>query len=152
MTVGAPLPDFDLEISGGGRLTTDSLRGRRTVLYFYPKDDTPGCTLEGKEFTQLHDAFAAAGVTVYGVSPDTLKQHQRFIDKCGLGIPLLSDPERRLIDAEGLWVEKTYMGRTYMGVARTTLLIGPDGTIEHEWRNVKPSGHAAEVLETVNGR
>jgi peroxiredoxin Q/BCP len=86
------------------------------------------------------------------VSPDTVKKHQRFIDKCSLGIPLVSDPERRLIDAEGLWVEKTFMGRTYMGVARTTFLIAPDGTIEREWRAVKPSGHAAEVLEAVNGR
>jgi thioredoxin-dependent peroxiredoxin len=151
MAVGARLPDFDLESSGGGRLTTDDLHGRRTVLYFYPKDDTPGCTLEGQEFTRLQSAFADAGVTVYGISPDTAKKHQRFIEKCGLGIPLISDPDRRLIDSQGLWVEKKFMGRTYMGVARTTLLVGPDGTIEREWRDVKPSGHAAEVLETVNG-
>jgi thioredoxin-dependent peroxiredoxin len=151
MAVGARLPDFDLETSGGGRVTNDDLQGRRTVLYFYPKDDTPGCTIEGQEFTRLQSAFADAGVTVYGVSPDTAKQHQRFIEKCGLGIPLISDPDRRLIDAQDLWVEKKYMGRTYMGVARTTLLVGPDGTIEREWRDVKPSGHAAEVLETVNG-
>ena len=151
MTVGARLPDFDLETSAGGRLTNDDLQGRRTVLYFYPKDDTPGCTIEGQEFTRLNSAFADAGVAVYGVSPDTAKQHQRFIKKCGLGIPLISDPQRRLIDAQGLWVEKKFMGRAYMGVARTTLLVGPDGTIEREWRDVKPTGHAAEVLETVNG-
>jgi peroxiredoxin Q/BCP len=151
MTVGARLPDFDLETSGGGRVSDDDLQGRRTVLYFYPKDDTPGCTIEGQEFTKLQSAFAEAGVTVYGVSPDTLKQHERFIEKCGLGIPLISDPDRRLIDSQGLWVEKKFAGRTYMGVARTTLLVGPDGTIEREWRDVKPSGHAAEVLETVNG-
>jgi thioredoxin-dependent peroxiredoxin len=151
MTVGARLPDFDLETSGGTRLTSGDLQGRRTVLYFYPKDDTPGCTLEGQEFTQLKSAFDDAGVTVYGISPDTAKQHQRFIEKCGLGIPLISDPDRRLIDSQGLWVEKKFMGRTYMGVARTTLLVGPDGTIEREWRDVKPSGHAAEVLGIVNG-
>jgi peroxiredoxin Q/BCP len=151
MTVGARLPDFDLETSSGGHVTNADLAGRRTVLYFYPKDDTPGCTLEGQEFTQLNDAFAAAGVTVYGVSPDTSKSHVRFITKCSLGIPLISDPERRLIDSQGLWVEKNFRGRRYMGVARTTLLVGPDGTIEREWRDVKPSGHAAEVLETVNG-
>ena len=151
MTVGARLPDFDLETSGGGRVSNADLEGRRTVLYFYPKDDTPGCTLEGQEFTQLNEAFTAAGVTVYGVSPDTSKSHQRFISKCALGIPLISDPERRLIDSQGLWVEKKFMGRRYMGVARTTLLIGPDGTVVREWRDVKPSGHAAEVLETVNG-
>ena len=151
MTVGARLPDFDLETSGGGRVTNDDLQGRRTVLYFYPKDDTPGCTIEGQEFTRLQSAFADAGVTVYGVSPDTAKQHQRFIEKCGLSIPLISDPDRHLIDSQGLWVEKKFRGRTYMGVARTTLLVGPDGTIEREWREVKPSGHAADVLETVNG-
>jgi peroxiredoxin Q/BCP len=152
MTVGAPLPDFDLETTAGSRVTNSDLRGRRTVLYFYPKDDTPGCTLEGQEFTRLASAFADAGVAVYGVSPDTVKKHQRFIDKCGLGIPLISDPDRRLIESQGLWVEKKFMGRTYMGVARTTLLIGPDGAIEREWRDVKPSGHAAEVLESVDSR
>ena len=151
MTVGTQLPDFDLETSDGGRVSNTDFEGRRTVLYFYPKDDTPGCTLEGQEFTRLNEAFAAAGVTVYGVSPDTSKSHQRFIKKCSLGIPLISDPERRLIESQGLWVEKKFMGREYMGVARTTLLIGPDGTIEREWRDVKPSGHAAEVLEIVNG-
>lgn len=152
MTVGASLPEFDLETSAGSRITNNDLRGGRTVLYFYPKDDTPGCTLEGQEFTRLASAFADAGVTVYGISPDTLKKHQRFIDKCGLGIPLISDPHRLLIELQGLWVEKKFMGRTYMGVARTTLLIGPDGAIEREWRDVKPSGHAAEVLESVDGR
>jgi thioredoxin-dependent peroxiredoxin len=151
MTVGARLPDFDLATSGGDHVTNADLEGHRTVLYFYPKDDTPGCTIEGQEFTKLNDAFAEAGVTVYGVSPDSLKKHQRFIEKCSLGIPLISDPERLLIESQGLWVEKRYMGRQYMGVARTTLLIGPDGTIEREWRDVKPTGHAAEVLETVNG-
>jgi peroxiredoxin Q/BCP len=152
MTVGARLPDFDLETSAGSRVTNNDLRGGRTVLYFYPKDDTPGCTLEGQEFTRLASAFAHAGVTVYGISPDTLKKHQRFIDKCGLGIPLISDPDKVLIESQGLWVEKKFMGRTYMGVARTTLLIGPDGAIEREWRDVKPSGHAAEVLESVDSR
>ena len=151
MTVGARLPDFNLETSGGGRVGNADLEGRRTVLYFYPKDDTPGCTIEGQEFTKLNDAFAAAGVDVYGVSPDTPKSHERFINKCSLGIPLISDPDRELIESQGLWVEKKYMGRTYMGVERATLLIGPDGTIEREWRNVKAGGHAAEVLETVNG-
>jgi thioredoxin-dependent peroxiredoxin len=152
MTVGARLPDFDLETSAGSRVTNNDLRGHRTVLYFYPKDDTPGCTLEGQEFTRLATAFAGAGVTVYGISPDTLKKHQRFIDKCGLGIPLISDPDKVLIESQGLWVEKQFMGRTYMGVARTTLLIGPDGAIEREWRDVKPSGHAADVLESVDSR
>jgi len=148
---GEAAPDFTLTAGDGETVRLQDLRGKPVVLYFYPRDDTPGCTLEGQEFTQLKSAFDGAGVTVYGISPDTAKQHQRFIQKCGLGIPLISDPDRRLIDSQGLWVEKKFMGRTYMGVARTTLLVGPDGTIEREWRDVKPSGHAAEVLETVNG-
>jgi len=151
MTVGERLPDFDLETSDGGRVTKAGLQGRRTILFFYPKDDTPGCTLESQEFTKLSAEFAAAGVAVYGVSPDSAKSHRRFIDKCSLGVPLISDPDRLLIESQGLWVQKQYMGRTYMGVARTTLLIGPDGTIEREWTAVKPSGHAAAVLEAVNG-
>lgn len=151
MPVGDRLPDFDLETSAGGRVSNADLQGRRIVLYFYPKDNTPGCTLESQEFTRLSPEFAAAGVAIYGVSPDSSKSHQRFIDKCSLGIPLISDPDRLLIESQGLWVQKHYMGRTYMGVARTTYLIGPDGAIEREWRDVKPSGHAAAVLEAVNG-
>ncbi len=101
MAVGARLPDFDLETSGGERVTNADLEGHRTLLYFYPKDDTPGCTVEGQEFTRLNDAFAAAGVAVYGVSPDSPKKHQRFIEKCSLGIPLISDPDRHLIEFTG---------------------------------------------------
>jgi len=151
MPVGDRLPDFDLETTAGGRVSNADLLGGRTVLYFYPKDDTPGCTVESQEFNRLSPEFEAAGVAIYGVSPDSSKSHQRFINKCSLGIPLISDPERLLIESQGLWVQKKYMGRTYMGVARTTYLIGPDGAIEREWRDVKPSGHAAEVLEAVNG-
>ena len=150
MTVGARVPDFDLETSEGRHISNADLEGQRTILYFYPKDDTPGCTLEGQEFTRLSAEFAAAGVTVYGVSPNSSQSHQRFIDKCGLGIPLISDPDRLLIQSQGLWVEKSNMGRTFMGVARTTLLIGPDGTIEREWRDVKATGHAAEVLDAIS--
>ena len=149
MAQGQALPAFDLEESGGGHLTSDDLKGRRTVLYFYPKDDTPGCTIEGQEFTELYPRFQASGVGVFGVSPDSVRSHGRFIEKCSLGIPLLSDPDRALIDALGLWIEKHYMGRTYMGVERSTFLVGPDGTIEREWRNVKAPGHAGEVLQAV---
>jgi peroxiredoxin Q/BCP len=150
MTVGARLPDFDLETSEGRHLTNADLERKRTILYFYPQDDTPGCTLEAQEFTRLSAEFAAAGVTVYGVSPDSPKSHRSFTDKCGLSTPLVSDPERLLIESQGLWVEKSYMGRTHMGVRRTTFLIGPDGAIEHEWFDVKPAGHAAAVLATVS--
>ena len=145
------LPRFDLATSGDARLGSDDLIGRHTVLYFYPKDDTPGCTVEGQQFTELYPQFRERDVSVFGVSPDSPRSHERFIQKCSLGIPLVSDPEHVLIGALGLWVEKTYMGRTYMGVQRSTFLIGPDGTIVKEWRSVKAPGHAAEVLEAVAG-
>jgi peroxiredoxin Q/BCP len=145
------LPRFDLATSGDGHLTNDDLIGRHTVLYFYPKDDTPGCTIEGNEFTALQERFQKHRVSVFGVSPDSTRSHEKFIQKCSLAIPLVSDPDHVLIDALGLWVEKKYMGRTYKGVQRSTFLIGPDGTIVKEWRSVKAPGHAAEVLEAVAG-
>jgi peroxiredoxin Q/BCP len=144
------IPDFDLAVTGGGRLRRADLRGRRTILYFYPKDDTPGCTTEGQEFTRLRDEFRNAGVDVYGVSPDSEQSHDRFITKCELGIPLVSDPERRLIDALGLWVEKSFAGRSYMGVDRSTFFVGPEVEIERAWRSVRAPGHAAEVLAAVS--
>lgn len=144
------LPDFDLALGGGRRLRRDDLLGRRTVFYFYPKDDTPGCTLEGREFTALHDDFHAAGIDVYGVSPDSAASHDRFTAKCELGIPLISDPDHVLIAALGLWVDKSMYGRTYKGVERSTFLVGPSAEIEREWRGVKPAGHAAAVLEAAS--
>jgi peroxiredoxin Q/BCP len=143
----AALPDFDLELGGGKRLRRDDLLGRRTLLYFYAKDDTTGCTLEGREFTALFGDFRAAGIDVYGVSPDSVRSHDRFAAKCDLGIPLISDPDRVLIDALGLWVEKSRYGRTYRGVERSTFLVGATGDVEKEWRAVTAGGHAAAVLE-----
>jgi thioredoxin-dependent peroxiredoxin len=143
------LPDFDLELGGGGRVRRDDLQGRRTVLYFYPKDDTPGCTVEGKEFTALLRDFRAAGVDVYGVSPDSATSHARFAAKCDLGIPLISDPDHVLIGGLGLWVEKSLSGRTYQGVERSTFLVGAEAEVEREWRAVKAGGHAAAVLEAA---
>jgi thioredoxin-dependent peroxiredoxin len=143
----AALPDFDLELGGGKRLRRDDLLGRRTLLYFYPKDDTPGCTVEGREFTALLGDFRAAGIDVYGVSPDSVRSHERFAAKCDVGIPLISDPDRVLIDALGLWVEKSRYGRTYHGVQRSTFLVGATGDVEKEWRAVTAGGHAAAVLE-----
>ena len=145
------LPPFDLPATGDTHLGNDDLIGHNTVLYFYPKDDTPGCTVEGREFTALHPQFTEHSVSVFGVSPDSPRSHEKFIEKCSLGIPLVSDPDHVLIGALGLWVEKKYMGRTYMGVERSTFLIGPDGKVVREWRNVKAPGHAAEVLEAVAG-
>jgi peroxiredoxin Q/BCP len=149
MTTETRLPDFALETSGGGRFSKADLQGHRTVLYFYPRDDTPGCTLEGQEFTRLLPEFQAHGVDVFGVSADSSKSHDRFIEKCSLGFRLISDPEHVLIDPLSLWVEKHFAGNTYMGIERSTFLIGADGGIEREWRAVKAPGHAAEVLEAV---
>jgi len=150
VAAGNQLPDFDLATGGGKRASSHGFRGRRTVLFFYPKDDTPGCTIEGQEFTKLYPEFRARGVDVFGVSPDSAKSHDRFASKCALGIPLISDPERVLIESLDVWREKKFMGRTYMGVERSTFLIGPDGAVEREWRGVKAPGHAAEVLEAVS--
>jgi peroxiredoxin Q/BCP len=149
MATRTSLPDFDLEASGGGRVSRADLQGRRTVLYFYPKDDTPGCTIEGQEFTRLLPEFHAHGVEIFGVSADSGESHDRFIAKCSLGIPLISDPDHRLIGPLNLWVEKHFAGNTYMGIERSTFLIGSDGTVEREWRSVKAPGHAGEVLAAV---
>jgi len=143
---GDPVPPFDLGTGGGGRLRSGDLSGRRTVLYFYPKDDTTGCTLEAREFTRLLPDFARNDVRVVGVSPDSERSHDRFTAKCEIGFPLVSDPDKQLCEAFGVWVKKSMYGREYMGVERSTFLVGSDGRIEREWRKVKASGHAAEVL------
>ncbi|HXA28704.1 MAG TPA: peroxiredoxin [Candidatus Angelobacter sp.] len=149
VTSGDTLPAFDLATGGGGRLRSSDLAGRRAVLYFYPKDDTTGCTLEAREFTSLLPEFSKQGVAVYGVSPDSEKAHDRFTAKCDIGFPLISDPDRALCEAFGVWVEKSMYGRKYMGVERSTFLVGADGRVERAWRKVKPSGHAAEVLAAL---
>jgi peroxiredoxin Q/BCP len=147
--VGDAVPDFELATSGDGQLRGGDLRGKRTVLYFYPKDDTTGCTLEAKEFTALLPEFRQRGVEVFGVSPDTTRSHERFTGKCGIGFPLVSDPEKQLCEAMGVWVEKSMYGRRYMGVERSTFLVGADGRVEQEWRKVKVAGHARQVLAAL---
>ncbi len=151
MTVktGDTLPQFDLAAGGGGRLRSADLAGRRSVLYFYPKDDTTGCTLEARQFTALLPEFEKKGVQVIGVSPDSERSHDRFAAKCGIPFTLVSDPDRSLCDAFGVWVQKSMYGRQYMGVERSTFLVGADGRVEKEWRKVKASGHAAEVLAAL---
>jgi len=149
VTVGDPLPDFDLATGGGGRLRATDLAGRRSVLYFYPKDDTTGCTLEAREFTSLLPEFEKRGVQVIGVSPDPGRSHDRFAAKCGIPFPLISDPDKSLCQAFGVWVEKSMYGRKYMGVERSTFLVGAGGRVEREWRKVKAGGHAAEVLAAL---
>jgi peroxiredoxin Q/BCP len=146
----APLaPDFDLPTDGGGRVKLSDLKGKKVVLYFYPKDDTSGCTLEAIDFTKSAKAFAKAGAVVIGISPDTEKSHDKFKAKHKLGITLAADPEKEAIGAYGLWVEKSMYGRKYMGVERATYLIGPDRRIVREWHKVKVPGHVEEVLEAA---
>ena len=149
LSTGQKVPTFDLPTSAGGRLGDADLLGRRTVLYFYPKDDTTGCTLEAREFTTRLGEFRKRGVEVYGVSPDSQRSHDRFAAKCDIGFPLVSDEERTLCEAFGVWKEKSMYGRRYMGVERSTFLVAADGTVEREWRKVSPKGHAAEVLAAL---
>ena len=146
---GAKAPDFDLETDGGGRISLAGLAGRPVVLYFYPKDDTKGCTVEATDFTALGADFEAAGAAVVGVSPDTVKSHDRFKRKHDLSVVLAADPDHQAIEAYGVWDEKTLYGRKYMGVERSTFLIGADGRIARVWRNVRVSGHAEAVLAAV---
>lgn len=145
--VGDPLPDVALTTPDGGTVRPSDFAGRKLVLFFYPKDDTPGCTTENKDFSELADQFAVAGTALLGVSKDPPKKHQKFIEKHALTAPLASDAEEGgLSDALGIWTEKSMYGRTYMGMVRATYLVGPDGRIARIWDKVKVKGHAAEVL------
>ncbi|WP_062116483.1 peroxiredoxin [Aureimonas sp. AU40] len=148
-SVGQNCPDFELPESDGQLVSKASLKGRPFVLYFYPKDDTSGCTTEAIEFTALIEAFAALGVEVFGVSPDSVSKHCRFRDKHGLKVGLLADEEKTLLQAFGVWVEKSMYGRKYLGVERTTALIDREGKIAKVWEKVKAGGHAKEVLDVA---
>ena len=136
-------------LQAGGETIDLAAPGQPVVLYFYPKDDTSGCTREAQDFTALADEFAAAGVKIVGISRDPQKSHDKFIAKYELKVPLASDEDGRISDAFGTWVEKSMYGRKYMGMERATYLIGADGTIRKAWRKVKVPGHAAEVLEVA---
>ena len=145
--VGDAIPDIVLERSDGAPVRVSDFLGRKLVLFFYPKDDTPGCTTENKDFSALAPAFAKAGVALLGVSKDPPKKHLKFIEKHGLTVPLASDAETDgLSDALGIWAEKQNYGRTYMGMVRTTYLIDAEGKIARVWDKVKVKGHAEEVL------
>ena len=146
LEAGDPAPTFDLPTDHGGRAALAGLKGKPVVLYFYPKDDTSGCTTEAKAFTEAGDAFARAGVTVIGVSKDSVLSHEKFKAKYDLGFPLASDTDGAAVEAFGVWVEKSMYGRKYMGIDRSTFLIGADGRIARVWRKVKVPGHVAEVL------
>ena len=146
---GQPAPDFSLQADDGGTVALSDLRGTTVALYFYPKDDTTGCTAQACEFRDARADYEAAGVRVIGVSPDPLKSHTKFRDKYDLPFTLLSDPEHTAAEAYGVWVEKSMYGRTYMGIERSTFVIGPDGILREALYKVKPKGHAASVLELL---
>ena len=145
---GDKAPAISATASDGAAVALDS-PGAPLVLYFYPKDDTSGCTREAQDFTALAPDFARAGVTVIGVSRDPRKSHEKFIDKYTLNVPLVADEDGRISDAFGTWVEKSMYGRKYMGMERATYLIGADGKVLRAWRKVKVPGHAEEVLKAA---
>lgn len=146
LAVGSLAPDFTLPRDGGTTVSLSGLKGRKVVLYFYPKDDTPGCTIEAIDFTRLAPEFDAAGTTVIGLSKDSVKAHDKFCRKHGLGIILASDEGGTACEDYGVWDKKTNYGKTYMGIVRTTFLIGADGKVVRIWPKVTVAGHADEVL------
>ncbi len=148
---GDQAPDFSLPRDGGETISLSDYKGKKVVVYFYPKDSTPGCTTEANDFTRLKSAFDAAGVEIAGVSRDSLKRHENFINKQDLKIALLSDEEGTMTDAFGVWVEKKNYGRTYMGIERSTFLIDESGKIERIWRKVRVKGHVDAVLAAAKG-
>lgn len=149
ITTGQIAPDFTLPRDGGGSLTLSALRPGKVVLYFYPKDDTPGCTLEAQDFSARLADFAAAGCTVIGVSKDSVKAHDKFCQKHGLSIILVSDEAGQTCEAYGVWLEKSMYGKTYMGIERTTVLIDAAGMVAQVWNKVSVKGYADEVLAAV---
>jgi peroxiredoxin Q/BCP len=143
---GQQAPDFTLTSDAGDEITLSTLRGRPVVLYFYPKDDTPGCTTQACGIRDAYGEFERAGAVVLGVSPDSVAKHVKFRDKYELPFTLLADPEHEVAERYGVWGEKRYMGRTYMGVNRSTFVIGADGVVRKVMRDVKPATHADDVL------
>lgn len=149
LTIGTLAPDFELPRDGGGSVKLDDLKGQNVVLFFYPRDDTSGCTKEAIGFTEAAAGFAAANTVVLGVSKDSIKKHDKFRDKHGLGVILLSDEDSDLCERYGVWVEKSMYGKTYMGIERSTFLIDAAGVIQQVWRKVKVPGHVDAVLDAA---
>ncbi|OYY91112.1 MAG: peroxiredoxin [Sphingomonas sp. 28-66-16] len=149
MDEGAKLPDVELTTTSGGKLSLHSFIGKPLVLYFYPKDDTSGCTREAQDFSQHLDEFTALGAAVLGVSKDSPIKHQKFIDKYDLTVALATDGDSTAMEAFGVWVEKSMYGKKYMGIDRSTFLFDAGGRLVRSWRRVKVPGHAVEVLEAV---
>jgi thioredoxin-dependent peroxiredoxin len=146
LTEGAKAPPFHLPRDGGGMIAFSDYTGRKLVLFFYPRADTPGCTKEAIDFTRLKGAFAESGTEVLGISADSLSAQDRFRDKHRLNVPLISDEKHQMLEAYGAWGEKSMYGRTFLGIIRTTVLVGADGRVARIWRHVKVDGHADEVL------
>ena len=149
LSEGATLPDFSLPDETGATVSLADLKGKPFVLYFYPKDDTSGCTSEAIAFSRLKSEFDTLGIPVIGVSPDPVKKHVKFKDKHDLAVRLLADEEKSFLEACGVWVEKSMYGKTYMGVERTTVLADADGNVVKLWPKVKVPGHAEVVLEAA---
>jgi thioredoxin-dependent peroxiredoxin len=149
LEAGDHAPPFSMSADDGSAVTSDGLAGSRYVLYFYPKDDTPGCTTQACGLRDGWDRIAATGIEVFGVSPDSVRSHGKFREKHGLPFRLLSDEGHRVAEAFGVWVEKSFAGRTYMGTERTTFVIGADGRIEHVLPQVKPAAHVDELLAVI---
>ena len=149
LQVGDVAPGFTAATSGGGEIALADYRGRNVILYFYPRDDTPGCTKEACAFRDHFADFKKQGAVVFGVSADSVKSHDKFVEKFKLPFTLLADEDREIVQAYGVWGEKSFMGRKYQGVYRVTFLIGPDGKIKQIWPEVKPEEHAAEVLAAL---
>ena len=146
LSIGTKAPPFSLPATDGREISLDGLKGRKVVLFFYPKDNTSGCTLEAKDFQALKQDFAAADTEIVGVSPDSLKSHGRFRNKYGLDFALASDEAKTVLETYGVWAQKSMFGHKYMGVERTTVLIDREGKIARVWNKVKVPGHAEEVL------
>jgi peroxiredoxin Q/BCP len=146
---GKPAPDFTLTSDSGEPVTLSSLRGKAVILYFYPKDDTPGCTTEACEFRDAYDIVRERGAEVLGVSPDDVASHGKFKSKYELPFTLLADPDHSVAEKYGVWGERTYAGKNYMGINRSTFIIDRDGKVARAMMGIKPAGHAADVLEAL---
>jgi peroxiredoxin Q/BCP len=146
---GDPAPAFTAAINGGGTISLSELKGKTVVLYFYPKDDTPGCTKEACSLRDHFEELTRKGVVVLGVSTDPVAAHDKFVRKFKLPFTLVSDTDRKIVEAYGVWGQKTFMGRKYMGTHRVTFLIGPDGNIRKIWPAVKPEAHAKGILQAL---
>lgn len=152
LQLGQPAPDFTLEASGGNEISLSDYRGKKVVLYFYPKDNTTGCTQQACDFRDSTAGYEQYGAVVLGISPDSVTSHDKFAAKHELPFPLLSDPDHAVAEAYGVWQLKKMYGKEYEGIVRSTFLIDEEGNLQQEWRNVKVKGHIEKVLQAVQGQ